>query len=124
MMQEKNNEPASIERRKDHAVIAEINKRLDNGDKRFESLEANLKVNTTATQQIADNTAGLVRLTTELEAGTRFLCRCAMGVRFILKDVIEPYWKPSLIVGVVIFYITHDKTWPAWIDIALKAVKG
>jgi predicted transcriptional regulator len=123
-MQERNNEPASIERKKDQKIIYEIVKRLDNGDKRFESLEASLNLNTRATQQIAENTIGLIRLTTELEAGTRFLCRCALGIRFILKDVIEPYWKPSLIVFVVIFYITHDRTWPAWIDIALKAVKG
>jgi hypothetical protein len=104
--------------------IEEIKSRLDRGDQRFQELEANLRENTEATRQIAENTAGIVRLTTELEAGTRFLCRCALAVRFILKDVVEPYWKPSLLVFVVVYYITHDHQFPGWVDSAFKALAG
>lgn len=101
--------------------IAEIKKRLDRGDERFSELEANLRENTEATRRIADNTAGLIRLTTELEAGTKFLCRVALGIRFILKDVVEPFWKPTLVVIVVLYYITHDHQLPLWFDALIKA---
>lgn len=117
--------PASNERRHvpEH-VIAEINSRLDKGDQRFASLEQELRDNTEATKKIAENTAGLVRLTTELEAGTKFLCRVALGIRFMLKEVIEPFWKPALIVSVVIYYMTHDHQLPQWIGELIKMAGG
>lgn len=105
-------------------MITEINKRLDRGDERFSELEENLKANTKATQMIAENTAGMVRLTSELEAGTKFLCRLAMAIRFLLKEVIEPFWKPVLIVMVVIYYITHGHQLPQWTAELLKTVTG
>ena len=107
----------------DQACHSNIVRRLDEGDRRFKLLETELSANTTATQQIADNTAGIVRLTTELEAGTKFLCRVAMGIRFILKDVVEPFWKPALIVFVVV-YVVIERRLPDWIGIFLKAVEG
>ena len=119
------NQPQQEERRKNSgSEIAEIKSRLDRGDERFKQLEENLKENTDATRQIAENTAGIVRLTTELEAGTRFLCRCALAVRFILKEVVEPFWKPALIVTTVSYYITHDHQFPVWIDAVAKAIAG
>lgn len=104
--------------------IAEIKRRLDRGDQRFETLEANLRENTEATQRIAENTAGIVRLITELEAGMKFLCRAAMMIRFVLKEIVEPFWKPALIVGVVVYYITHGQQFPLLIDEILKLVVG
>lgn len=97
------------------AIIAEINQRLDRGDQRFNELEASLAANTLATQEIANNTAGMVRLSNELETGTRFLCRCAMGVRFVLKEVIEPFWKPTVLSLSLYFYITRDSGLPHWL---------
>lgn len=106
------------------AIIKEIHDRLDHGDERFEMLEASLQANTVATQQIAENTSGLVRLTTELEAGTKFLCRLAMAIRFLLKEVIEPFWKPALVVFVVISYIVNDHQLPQWVQKLLQTVTG
>ena len=101
--------------------IAELEKRLDTGDTRFKTLEKNLAENTKATKQIAENTAGLVQLTADLQAGTKFLCRVAMGIRFVLKDIVEPFWKPALVVFVVV-YIAMERRLPDWVAILFKAV--
>lgn len=108
----------------DEKRINDIYGRLNEGDAKFAVLEANLAANTTATQQIAANTAGLVRLTSELEAGTKFLCRAALGVRFILKEVVEPFWKPALIVFVGVYYVTHGDHPPQFIESIFKLVVG
>ena len=100
-------EDQSNRRRSTDPTIIEITGRLDRGDQRFSQLEENLRQNTDATQRIAENTSGLVRLTTELEAGTRFLCRLAMAVRFVLKDIVEPFWKPALIVFLALYFATE-----------------
>ena len=97
------------------AIIAEINRRLDIGDVRFDELEKNLTENTRATMLIAQNTAGMVRLSEDLESGTKFLCRCAMGVRFVLKEVIEPFWKPVLITLSVYYYFVQSAGSPKWV---------
>ena len=111
---------ANTRRSADHAII-EITNRLDRGDERFSILEEDLRQNTEATKRIAENTAGLVKLTTELEAGTRFLCRLAMAVRFVLKDIIEPFWKPSLIVFLVLYFATEHR-FPAMIVSLMKMI--
>jgi len=108
-------------------VIAKIHQRLDQGDERFSTLETslqintrltqeheiNLKANTEATQRIAENTAGIVRLTTELEAGTKFLCRLAKGIQFCL-EMIDRFWKPLLIVLAFCYWISHEHQFPEW----------
>lgn len=124
------NQPQQEERRGPaRRELDEIRARLNKGDERFETLEESLRENTAATRQIAENTAGIVRLTTELEAGTRFLCRCALGVRFVLNifvrltnEIIKPLWIPALIVTTVIYYITHDHQLPEWFSVLLKAL--
>ena len=93
--------------------LDENEKRLNIGDQRFMALEMDLRSNTIATQQIAENTAGITRLTTELEAGTKFLCRLAKGVQLCLQ-VVDKLWKPILIVAAFTYWITHGNQLPDW----------
>lgn len=109
------------ERRKSSPELTAINCRLDAGEARMTSIESSLATNTELTKQIAQNTAGFVAFQDDLASGTRFLCRCVKGVQFVLRDVIEPYWKPSLIVFVVVYLVTHDGSLPRWILDLIKA---
>lgn len=94
--------------------LTTILQRLDAGDTRMSSIESALQENTALTQQVAQNTAGFVAFADDLAAGTRFLCRCVKGMQFVLRDVIDPYWKPVLVVGLFIYWMTHGHTLPDW----------
>ena len=91
-----------------------IHRRLNDGDARMESFERALAENTAITKQIADNTAGFVAFQGDLENGARFFCRAVKAVQFVLKDVVEPYWKPALVVFCAVYLVTHDGTLPKW----------
>ena len=78
------------------------------------SIEKNLLKNTELTQQIARNTAGFVAFQSDLESGTRFLCRCVKGLKLCL-EIINEYWKPGLIIFATIYWLNHDHTFPKWL---------
>ena len=108
--------------------ILGINKRFDAGNKRMDRIEDNqkinldaLKKNTLATETIAKNTAPLISLAADLAAGTNFLCRIALGVRFVLKEVVEPFWKPAAICWVVYMLFTQHKL-PEWLPSFFKVL--
>jgi hypothetical protein len=99
--------------------IAAIEARLDANDQRTQVIEDNLKANTEATQQIAENTAGMIQLYTDLAAGTRFLCRCAMAVQWVL-EMVEKYYKKVLILSAIFWAISHNLQVPEWLKILIK----
>lgn len=82
--------------------------------KRLADFESNLLENTKATQAIAKNTAGLVELYTDLAAGTKALCRCALAIKWFL-DIIEANYKRLIILGILIWAITHNFHVPDWV---------
>lgn len=100
--------------------MEQIKARLDEGERRFAALEQGLKANTELTQQIANSLQPLASLFGDLEAGTRIMCRMARGVSWVLKDVIEPFWKPSLVVFVSVYWIVNDHRLPQWISFLVK----
>lgn len=116
---------------------ADITRRLDQGEdrmgrieislaqslKKIEALAVAIAENTAATHLIAKNTEPMVRLVTDLTAGTNLMCRVAIGLRFLLIDVIKPYWQPALIVFCTIWMVTHDAL-PSWMLEVLKALHG
>lgn len=104
--------------------LAAIHQRLNEGDIRMEKLEGAVKENTTLTRQIADNTAGFVNFQNDLESGARFFCRLVKGIQFILKDVVEPYWKPALVVFCALYLLTHDGALPRWVSGIVGALLG
>ncbi|MDE2467497.1 MAG: hypothetical protein KGL35_01800 [Bradyrhizobium sp.] len=110
------------ERRTPDPVIAAINERLDRGDDRMTSIEQTLHRNTELTEEIARNTAGFVAFSDDLAAGTRFLCRVVKGIQFILKDVVEPFWKPAIVAYLAIYFVIHGGSLPAWVNSILKAM--
>jgi hypothetical protein len=128
---DKNQEEEGFKERRQHSVVIhKIHERLDQGDIRFEGIEKSLAENTAATQRIAENTAGLVRLTDELEAGTKLLCRVALGISFIIEkivyltnNVIKPLWAPALMVCVIIYYFIHHQL-PPWFYAFFKLFIG
>lgn len=104
--------------------LTTILQRLDHGDMRMTSIEQGLTDNTTLTRQIADNTAGFVAFADDLATGARFLCRCAKGIQFFLRQIVDPYWKSALVVGVAIYWLTHDHTLPGWVTSILGSMLG
>ena len=111
--------------------IVAMNRRLDTGDKRMNRIEENqeinlraLEKNTAATEEIAHNTKSLVSLASDLASGTRFMCRCATFVKFLLKDIVEPFWKPALIVFCVIYWLTNNHVFPSWLGSIPKMIGG
>lgn len=112
------------DRRKPGQEIIAIHRRLDEGDARMASIEGALVENTALTRQVVENTAGFVAFSQDLEGGTRLLCRVAKGIQFLLKDVIDPYWKPALIVFVAIYWVTNDHALPDWLALLASRVLG
>lgn len=106
------------DRRQPSLEIKEINERLDRGEQRMRLLEQDLMRNTLATQTIADNTQGLVTLTKDLEAGTKFLCRLAYGIKF-MGELIKDTYIPVCILFVVFSAILH-KDLPEWTHAMFK----
>lgn len=89
---------------------------------RMSIFEENLIANTKATRQIAENTQPFLELYADLAAGTRFLCRCAMGIRFVL-EMVKSYYMPVLIICTFIYAITHHFQLPDWFHVAIKAME-
>lgn len=86
------------------------------------AIEGALARNTELTEEIARNTAGFVAFQDDLAAGTRFLCRVVKGVQFLLKDVVEPFWKPAIVVYLAIYFALHGGSLPAWANSILKGM--
>lgn len=107
-----------------HHELEAIHKRLDAGDNRMSTLESALAENTELTREIAANTAGFVAFQGDLENGARFFCRVVKGVQFVLKDVVEPYWKPALVVFGTVYLVTHDGMLPRWMYNVIAALIG
>ena len=96
-------------------VIQAMNERLAH-------FEKNLLANTTATQEIANNTIGLVHLYQDLEAGTKVLCRVALGIKF-MGELIKDTYIPVCII-VVIFSTALNRDLPHWVHMIFKFFGG
>ena len=117
-------EQRTEERRKLAPELVAIHSRLDSGDARMSKMETCLTSNTEMIQQIMTNTSGLVAFSDDLASGSRFLCRVVKAVQFILKQVIDPYWKPTLVVFIVVYWATHDYMLPQWLVGLYKLLGG
>lgn len=87
----------------------------------IEALTVAIAKNTEFTMSIAANTAPLIDLVTDVTAGTKFMCRLALGVRFLLIDVVKPFWAPALIIFSIGWMATHDAL-PLWITELIKVL--
>ena len=117
-------EQRTEERRKLAPELVAIHARLDSGDTRMGKMEDCLSKNTAMTQQIMKNTSGLVAFSDDLASGSRFLCRTVKGTQWVLKDVVDPYWKPAMVVFVVVWWVTHDQSMPQWLVGLYKLLGG
>src|ERR1022692_1070447 len=81
--------------------------RLTEGDRRMHSIESTLQVNTNAVAQIAENTRGLIAFSHDLESSGRFVGRLVKPATYLLKGV-DKYWRPALVVFVVIALMRND----------------
>ena len=88
------------------------------------AMERSIADNTALTERIARNTEGLVGFSDDLASGSRFLCRFVKGMQFILRDVIDPYWKPTLVVSGILYWLTHDHVLPLWLMQFSKVLLG
>ena len=101
------------ERREPSVEIIAINAKLTSNENRIMAMETELAANTKATQAIAENTAGLIDLYTDLAAGTRFLCRVALGVCWML-EMIKTYYIPVVILSSFLWALLHHFQFPPW----------
>lgn len=84
-----------------------VDLQLEEGRRTMEQLASDLQRNTELTAKIAANTAGIVALSTELQAGTRFLCRCALGVSWLMKTA-KDYWPVLGMILLTCAYISNS----------------
>ena len=117
-----------MDRRHPSTEIVEIKETLKKQDEqllrnedRMIVIERNLLANTKSTLEqstqlktIADNTSPLVSLVTDLTAGTKFLCRVALGISFVL-DKVDKFWKPTLFMVIVMNLLLNHQL-PIWIS--------
>jgi len=106
--------------------IAAIEARLDETEKEIKAIKENqvaqtlsLEANTIATREIADNTKGMTELYADLAAGTKFLCRLAMAVQWVL-EMVEKYYKKVLIILAAFWAISHNFQIPEWLKVLIK----
>lgn len=125
----------NMDRRHPSTEIVEIKETLKLQDEqllrnedRMIIIEKNLLANTQATlsqnqqiKAIADNTMPLVSLVTDLTAGTKFLCRAALGVSFAL-DKVDKFWKPSLFIFISVNLLLNHQL-PVWITDVINFLK-
>jgi len=113
-----------VERRKHpvnlHEEIDVIKERLKDGETQFGTLTAALQSNTELTLKIAADIAPIVSLAQDLEAGTRFLCRLAMCISWVLKTTKE-YWPVIMLLMVFAAYMTNSTK---LLEFASKLLKG
>ena len=115
------------DRRHPSSEIVEIKETLQKQDEQLKRnedrmivIERNLLANTKSTLEqsaqlktIAENTSPLVSLVTDLTAGTKFLCRVALGVTYIF-DKIDKFWKPTLFATIALNLLLNHEL-PFWI---------
>lgn len=125
----------NMDRRHPSTEIVEIketllkqDEQLKRNEDRMIIIECNLLANTKSTLEqsaqlktIADNTLPLISLVTDLTAGTKFLCRAALGVTFIF-DKVEKFWKPTLFVTVALNLLLNHEL-PFWIKNVITFLK-
>lgn len=125
----------NMDRRHSSTEIIEIKETLQKQDEQLKrnedrmiTIECNLLANTKSTLEqsvqlktIADNTLPLVSLVTDLSAGTKFLCRAALGVSFIL-DKVDKFWKPCLFIVIVMNLLLNHQL-PDWISKVVDFLK-
>ena len=107
-------------RRSEDSWRASVEQRLAVGDATMRRLEDGLEANTRLTKQIADNTAGIVSFASELEAGTKLLCRIALGVSWTLKTVRQNLSALIVLLLAVAYFCNSAKL----LDICLKVLKA
>ena len=88
---------------------ADVERRLVEGAETMRLLSDGLKTNTELTQQIANNTAGIVSLAQDLAAGTRFLCRLAMAVSWLMR-MLRENWGVLLLIFIATAYLTNSES--------------
>ena len=118
----------NMDRRHPSTEIIEIKETLQKQDEQLKRnedrmiiIESNLLANTKSTLEqsvqlktIADNTLPLVSLVTDLSVGTKFLCRAALGISFVL-DKVDKFWKPCLFIVIVMNLLLNHQL-PNWIS--------
>ena len=126
----------NMDRRHPSTEIIEIKETLQKQDEQLKRnedrmiiIECNLLANTKSTLEqsvqlktIADNTLPLVSLVTDLSAGTKFLCRAALGISFIL-DKVDKFWKPCLFIVIVMNLLLNHQL-PGWISKVVDFLKA
>ena len=110
------------ERRKPSSQILAIQKRITETEQDIKTFKENQIIIINSIQQISENTQPFLEFYKDLASGTRFLCRTAMGVRFIL-EMIKSYYMPVVIVCTFVFLITHNFQFPHWFNAAVQAVE-
>lgn len=114
------------DRRHPSSEIVEIKETLQKQDEQLKRnedrmivIERNLLANTKSTLEhcgqlktIVENTAPLISLVTDLTAGTKFLCRVALGVTYVF-DKIDKFWKPTLFATIVLNLLLNHQL-PVW----------
>lgn len=101
---------------------------LNRNEERMIIIERNLLANTQSTLAngaqmalIAKNTEPLVALVSDLTAGTKFLCRLALGVAFVLEQV-NKIWKPTLIIVIALNLLLNHQI-PIWVKDVISFFK-
>ena len=101
--------------------LASYELRLTEGDHRMTSMESAIKENTELTRQVVDNTSGFASFFNDVESGARFMCRMARGISWLLKEVVEPFWKPVLVVFLVGYWLMNEHHLPDFVTALMKA---
>lgn len=117
--------------------IDEIKERLKDGDQRFtEVAEALSRIATHLHSQddtmakmtakldtVAKDTADVVTMWNGGVKAVRFFCRCADAWRFVMSEVVRPFWLPvAAVYG--IWYVHEYGRVPLWLIAAFKFVAG
>ncbi|WP_144156572.1 hypothetical protein [Paraburkholderia sp. BCC1885] len=88
---------------------------------RFNAQDAAIKENTTLTKTVAEDTAFIRAILSDVAAGARMLCRLAAAWKFMLRQVFIPVVLPLAGLWTLI-RIVHHESIPDWASAAVKLI--
>jgi hypothetical protein len=83
--------------------------------------DAAIKENTTLTKTVAEDTAFIRSILSDVAAGARMLCRLAAAWKFLLRQVFIPFVLP--LAGLwTVYRIVHHDALPEWVAAGIKLI--
>lgn len=96
--------------------LYELAERVSHIEGKIGTLENGLHINTTLTQQIADDTLTIREVMREAVGAVQLLCRLSKLFKFTVRYIVIPVCCVILAPWLMWYWFAHDYTLPVWMQ--------